>query len=308
MSCPDSDAPIDIDLQKVAGKCDLKCAYNFKYPKSSCVATHRGDYISIAYDTMSTPPVTYNNVRYNVSEVRIYSPSIHTFNGQKAVGEIIVIHNSLKGTHPLLVCVPLMNDNSDTKGSSLLTEIIHSVSSNAPVDGETTTITLDDFTLDEFVPKKPYFSYNASQPYQPCVGKVDIIVFGPKESQNFISSDALNSLNSIISANTYTTKTGPLLFFNAKGPGSTGLGEDNIYIDCQPVDKSRETTNISNKKATCSSSSSSSSDIDSIMNSPAFQTIMGSLIFILIIFIFSVLIKAVGQTSNITMPSFSGKK
>lgn len=307
MSCPDSNAPIDIDIQKVAGKCDLKCAYNFKYPKSSCVATNRGDYISIAYDTMSTPPVTYNTIRYNVSEVRIYSPSIHTFNGQKAVGEMIIIHNSMRGGHPLLVCVPLTNDNSDTKGSSLLTEIIQAVSSNAPADGETTTITLDDFTLDEFVPNKPFFAYNATQPYQPCVGKVDIIVFGPRESKKFISSDALTSLNSIIHANTYTTKTGPLLFFNAKGPGSNGIGED-IYIDCQPVDKSEDTTKISKNKSTCSSTSTPDIDIDSIMNNPTFQTIMGSFIFILIILMFSALIKVVGQTTNTTTTSVSVKK
>jgi hypothetical protein len=201
-----------------------------------------------------------------------------------------------------------MNDNSDTKGSSLLTEIIQGVSSNAPADGETTTITLDDFTLDEFVPMKPFFSYNATQPYQPCVGKVDIIVFGPRESKNFISSDALTSLNSIIQANTYTTKTGPSLFFNAKGPGTTGLGED-IYIDCRPVDKSDETTKISRNKSTCSSTSSDTDiDIDSIMNNPTFQTIMGSFIFILIILMFSALIKVVGQTTNTTTTSVSVNK
>lgn len=304
MSCPKSNAPIDINIQKISGKCDLKCAYNFKYPNSSCVATNRGDYISIAYDTMSDSPVTYNNVGYNVSEVRIYSPSLHSFNEQKTAGEIIVVHNSNKGTKPLLVCIPLIKDNSTSKGSSLLTDIVSAMTSNAPADGESTTIYIDNFSLDAFVPKKPFFAYSANQPYQPCIGTVNIIVFGPREAKNYISDTTLTSLNRIISANTYTSKTGPLLFFNPKGPGTKGLSED-IYIDCQPIDKSSEKINIENEKSSCSSSSTV--DLDDIMNSPLFKTLMGSLIFIFIIFIFSAMIKAMGRNDEIAF-SFSSKK
>jgi len=304
MSCPKSNSPIDIDIKSIRGKCDLKCAYNFKYPNSSCVATNRGEYISIAYDNNSSAPVTYNNVGYIVSEVRIYSPSVHSFHGFKTSGEIIIVHNSNKGTKPLLVCIPLTSDNSSTKGSNLLTDIVTGMTKNAPADGESTTIYIDDFSLDAFVPKKPFFAYSANQPYQPCVGSVNIIVFGAKEAQNYISDTTLASLNNIISENTYTSKTGPLLFFNPKGPGAKGLGED-IYIDCQPLDKSSEKIKIESEKSTCSSSPTI--DVDDIVNSPLFKTLMGSLIFIFIIFIFSAMIKAMGTNDELTF-SFSSKK
>ena len=29
MSCPDSNAPIDININDIAGKCDLKCNYSY---------------------------------------------------------------------------------------------------------------------------------------------------------------------------------------------------------------------------------------------------------------------------------------
>lgn len=304
MSCPNANAPIDINVKNIAGKCDLKCAYNFKYLNSSCVVTNRGEYISIAYDASSTPPVTYNNVGYNVNEVRIYSPSIHTFNGIYAVAEMIIIHVSNKGTKPLLVCVPFIKDNSETKSSSIISNIVNTMTNSAPSDGESTTVYMDDFTLDAFVPKKPYFSYTAIQPYQPCVGDVDLIVFGIQVANSCISEDTLSKLNTIISANSYTIKSGPLLFFNAKGPGSSGL-TDEIFIDCKPIDRDSEqvkiTTNIS------SSSSSSSVDMNDIINSPAFQVIVGSLLFIFIIFVFSAIIKAIGG-SSIELPKMMSKK
>jgi carbonic anhydrase len=305
MSCPNSNSPIDINIKSIAGKCDLKCAYNFKYPNSSCVATNRGDYLSLTYDTMTIPPVTYNNVGYNVSEVRIYAPSVHSFNEQKTVAEIIIVHDSNRGTKPLLVCIPLINDNSNTNGSSLLTEIVNSMAKNAPVDGESTSIPMDNYTMNAFVPKKPFFAYSAAHPYQPCVGNVDIIVFGPRESKCYISDITLKILNKIISANTYTSKTGPLLFFNIKGPGIQGL-ESDIYIDCQPVDKSKENTKITSDKSSCSSTSNV--DLDSIINSPLFQILMGSLVFVFIIFIFSAMIKALGRNEDTKFFSFSKEK
>ena len=209
MSCPDSNAPIDISINNISGKCDLKCAYNFKYPNSSCIATNRSEYISIAYDSISSSPVTYNQVAYNVQEIRIYIPSLHSFNGNKTVGEIVIIHNSNKGTNPLLVCIPLIQENSTSQSSSILTNIINTMTTSAPSDGESTTVYMDDFTLDAFVPKKPFFSYTAIQPYQPCVGNVDLIVFAPNIANCYITEDSLNKLNTIILQNSYSIKTRP---------------------------------------------------------------------------------------------------
>jgi carbonic anhydrase len=302
MSCPNANAPIDINNQNVAGKCDLKCAYNFKYPNSSCVATNRGDYISVSYDTFSTAPVTYNTVDYNVKEVRIYNPSIHSFNGIKTAGEIVIIHISNKGTKPLLVCVPLTQNNSSTSGSYILDLIVNSISLNAPSDGESTTITMDNFTLDSFVPNIPFYSYTAIQPYQPCVGDVDLIVYGSKLAACYISDDTLSKLKSVNTENTYTIKTGPLLFFNSKGPNQSN-GNDDIYIDCQPVNKSaqQETVTVS---STSSSSTSMSIDWSAIFNSPVFQVILGSLLFVFIIIFFRMLLTLMSG-GQIDLPDFT---
>lgn len=300
MSCPDSNAPIDISINNIAGKCDLKCAYNFKYPNSSCIATNRSEYISIAYDSISSSPVTYNQVAYNVQEIRIYTPSLHSFNGNKTVGEIVIIHNSNKGTNPLLVCVPLVQENSTSQGSSILTNIINTMTASAPSDGESTTVYMDDFTLDAFVPKKPFFSYTAIQPYQPCVGNVDLVVFAPNIADCYITDDSLSKLNTIILQNSYTIKTGPLLFINSKGPGSSAMS-DEIFIDCKPVDKSSEQIKVTKTTGAGASSSSSTFDINTITESPLFQMFLTSLLFIFIILIFSLFIKAIGGSGPTTI-------
>ena len=168
MSCSNATAPIDISKENVIGKCDLKCELSYHYNDSSCVATNRGDYISLAYDTSSSPPVTYNSSSYDVKEVRIYSPSLHSFNGTKADGEFIIIHNTYAGANPLLICIPIKSSNSGETSSKYLSNIIKTVATNAPTIDEQTTVTISNFNLNAFVPKKPFFSYTATEPYQPC--------------------------------------------------------------------------------------------------------------------------------------------
>jgi carbonic anhydrase len=293
MSCPNANSPIDISQQNVAGKCDLKCDYNYKYPNSSCIATNRGDYISISYDTFSSSPVNYNSIDYNVKEIRIYHPSLHTFNQNKSVAELIIIHISNKGTNPLLVCIPLTENNTNSDSSKILTTIINNVSINAPSNGESATITMDNFSLNYFVSTKPFFSYTAIQPYQPCVGNVDIIVFQPNVVNSYISTGSLNKLKKINQTNSYSTKKGPLLFYNSKGPNqSVNTGNDDIYIDCKPIDKSSEQISVT-KSNSNSNSNSLSIDWNAIQNSFLFKLIIGSLLFVFLIMIFYFILKLI---------------
>jgi len=277
MSCPNSNSPIDINIQNISGNCDLKCDYNFKYPISSCNVTNRGNYLSLKYDSFSNPPVTYNTKPYNVTEIRIYNPSLHSFAGQKTIGEIVVVHDSPKGGNLLLVCIPLIEGNSNSKASTCLTTIIDGMSTTT--DGETESISINDFTLDSFIPKNPFFSYTAILPYQPCVGNADILVFGVVKSACQITSNTLAILKKINSANTYTIKKGPLLFYNQKGPGS-GTGNDEIYIDCKPTGSSEENVTITNQIG-----SSPPFNIDNVIKSPAFQFIVCFLIIVIIIYL-----------------------
>jgi carbonic anhydrase len=285
MSCPDSNAPIDININNIAGKCDLKCSYSFKYPSSSCVATNRGDYISIAYDSPSSAPVKYNDIDYYVSDVRIYTQSLHSYSGSKVDGEMIIVHNSSSGSRPLLVCVPMLNSLSGTNSSasSMVSEIVSTMSTSAPTDGESANINLDDFNLDAFVPKKTYFTYTGNEPYQPCTTEVDYVVYIPSSGPIGITEDTLSLLQTFITINQYVIVTGPKLFYNDKGSNSGTAGVvDDIYIDCKPVGVSSDEIDV--VTGATPSTSDITSAMNSIINSPYFIIVVGILLVIFLLY------------------------
>jgi len=242
MSCLSSTAPINIDAEKQSGTCDLKCDYQFNYSSSISTATNRGDYLSLNYEPASSAsPVRFNAYDYTVSEVRIYTPSLHTFNGQKTKGECIIVHTSASGNNPLLVCVPILDGRNSGRASQYLSKMIRNVAKTAPVDGETTQIK-HSFDLNDFVPSKPFFSYTGTQPYQPCQGKNYFVVFEPETSALGISAKDLEMLTSVINENAYVVNDSTPFFYNKGGASQGMISGDDIYIDCQPVGQSEETT------------------------------------------------------------------
>jgi hypothetical protein len=277
MSCPNSTSPININLSDITGKCDYKCAYNFNYNNSSCLATNRGDYLSLSYDNSSSHPVVYNASNYDVKEIRLYTPSLHSYSGTKTDGELIIIHNPITGAVPLLVCIPINSNNSSSISSLLFQTIVDTVANSAPADGESTTVALGNqqFNLNDFVPKKPFFSYSATEPYQPCSTNVNLIVYDSLTVSLDIMPDTLIKLQSIIQQNQYDIKTGPNLFYNEKGPNISSGGD--IYIDCQPVGESEETVEI----ITDTGSTYSFKDF---LNSPYLKFILFMLLFIIVLY------------------------
>jgi carbonic anhydrase len=276
MSCPNATSPINISLSSITGKCDYKCAYNFNYNNSSCIATNRGDYLSLSYDNSSSHPVIYNASNYDVNEIRLYTPSLHSYSGSKTDGELIIIHNPITGAVPLLTCIPIKSNNNSSVSSLLFKTIVDNVANSAPADGETTTVSLGNqqFNLNDLVPKKPFFAYSATEPYQPCSTNVNLLVYDSLTVSLDIMPDTLTKLQSIIQNNSYDIKTGPNLFYNEKGPNLGGGGD--IYIDCQPVGESEETTEIITDMG--------STSFKDFFNNPYFKFILFMLLFIIVLY------------------------
>jgi carbonic anhydrase len=277
MSCPNATAPIDISLSKITGKCDYKCSYSFHYNNSSCVATNRREYLKLSYDKSSSPPVLYNSSGYDVEEIRLYIPSLHSYSGTKTDGELVIVHTSNTGARPLLVCIPIKSNTTSNVSASFFKTVIDTVADSAPSDGESTTVNIPRYNLSSIVPKKPFFSYSATEPYQPCSSSVEYIVFDPLQASLNMMPDTLKKLQSIITSNPYTIKKGPNLFYNEKGAGQGAAGND-IYIDCQPVGSSDETTEVVTDMGGATMSFG-----DWLIN-PLVKLVLGSLLFIFILY------------------------
>jgi len=258
---------INISPQNSKGTCDLKCAYNFNYPESNLTAKNSGVMINLTYDNANVSPVLYNNQKYKVSNILLVSPSIHIFNNSNAAAEIIIEHTPDMGGPALFVGIPIVSSSESSEASNFITQIIESVSNNAPAQGESTNLNISGFTLQKIVPKTPFFSYTYDTG--------DWIVFGILSAIP-LSNSTLSSLNQIIKAFPLPTP-GTDLFYNPKGP-TTGSTGDGIYISCQPTGSSEEETDVTYAKNTTSS--------DFSLNNPYFliliQIIIGCVIFILV--------------------------
>jgi len=267
----ENDESINISPKNVSGKCDTKCSYNFKYPETNLTAKNNEIMISLTCDNTSNPPVLYNFEKYNVSNIIIVSPSIHIFNNETTNAEILIEHDPVSGGPTFFVCIPIVESSNTTTASNLLTEIINDVASNAPSDGETTTINISSFTLDSIIPKKPFFSYTGRDINN---SSSEFIVFGKMEAIP-LSSDTLSSLRQIIKA--FPIKTpGNSLFFNSSGPNIKS--DDGIYISCNPTGSSDDETDVSYSK------NSSNNNLGSLFNNPIvimiIQILVGCIIFI----------------------------
>lgn len=280
MSCSSSNAPIDISSSNSSGKCDYKCDYKFKYQTSSCIGKNMGDYISLSYDNTSSSYVTFNLTSYVVKEVRIYHKSLHSFNGNKMDGEMIIVHVSNTGEMPLLVCIPIQISNSSSISSGFFRNVVTSMSKNAPSEGDSTTIKINNYNLNSLVPKKSFYSYTATEPYQPCSENVNYVVYDASEIYLDIPQDVYDNLKKIITENYYTVKSGVSFFYNSKGPNTAS--EDDIYIDCQPVGQSDETVNVTNS----TSSINYDFSFEDLKNNDFFKFIISIIIFLIIIYFF----------------------
>jgi carbonic anhydrase len=280
MSCSSSNAPIDISSSNSSGKCDYKCDYKFKYQTSSCIGKNMGDYISLSYDNTSSSFITYNLISYVVKEIRIYHKSLHSFNKNKLDGEMVIVHTSNTGEMPLLVCIPMKVSNSASISAIFFTNVVTTMSKNAPSEGDSTTIKMNNYNLNNLVPKKAFYSYTATEPYQPCSEKVNYVVYDASEIYLDIPQNIYDNLTKIILENYYTVKSNVPFFYNSKGANTST--SDDIYIDCQPVGQSEDTINVVNN----SSKTSYDFSFEDLKNNVFFKFIIAVIIFLIIIYFF----------------------
>jgi len=289
---------INISLQNVQGKCDLKCAYSYKYQESNITAKNNGIMISLTYENTSTPPVIYNEQKYNVSNIMIVCPSIHTFNNQQSAAEIIIEHSPVLGGPLLNVGIPIISSNESSEASTFISEIIQTVSTNAPVEGESTNLNISGFTLDKIIPKKPFFNYSDNS-------NTNWVVFGIIEAIP-LSSSILKTLSQIIKPYSLATP-GNGLFLNSKGPtNGTNIG-DGIYISCQPTGSSKEEMAVSYNKNT------SNNNISSLFNNSnillLFQILLGCILFIIIFLVLNYAYKnLITNPKSLQMPKLPSLK
>jgi hypothetical protein len=284
---------INISPANVYGKCDLKCVYNYKYQESSLTAKNNGVNISLTYENGNVAPVMYNNNKYIVAKILIFSPSLHIFNGSKVEAEIIVEHTPEAGGPALFVCIPVVKSADTTSATTLVADVVRGVGSNAPAVNETTTMNIAGFTLDKIIPKGPFFSYSGKY----SDAEADFIVYG-KMYAIPVGNAVIAVLNKILKPFPLPMR-GEKLFVNQKGANSSGHIGDGIYISCQPTGSSEEETDVSNNK------DSTSTEFDTSWVEYLIKLLIGCIVFLAIFYIVSY---GFNSLSGLPMPTTLFKK
>lgn len=296
MSCPNATAPVDI-IYNNSSICDLKCKYSFNYPLTNLLTiSNRGEYISIRTEKSQINPVSFNADNYEVRDVRIYKPSLHTYGGSNADAEMIISHSNLSGGNNLLVCIPITIGSSNNDSTSYLDTILSDMAKNSNSTGKYTITNIATFTLNKFIPMKPYYSYNGSLPYSPCNGSYNYVVFNKEDANLFISSSGFEVLNKIIFTNKYSTKKNKGgLFYNKTGPSAISSNKgDDVYIECVPTGSSGESLIPAPKTS------------EALLNIQTFKDIYNSIIFR--IFIGIVVLLAITKLGSVILNKITGNK
>ena len=279
MSCSSASSPINIS-KAGTGDCRLKCNYSFNYSPTSLQATNRGDFIRVSMDKSPQPPVVYNTERYNVQEMRIYHPSLHTYGGKHAAGEILIMHNAVSGGSNMIVSIPIVDNGGS---SSMMDELITQVARSANTKGGKMNINLPVFSLEKIVPKAPYYNYSGTLPYDPCNGSYEYVVFDLSHpvSLTKASHSRLLKITKAASYGIKQPKDG--LFYNSKGVSSL-VSQDEIYIECNPTGSDGSTMIKENKKEI--NMSEAPAWLENLLGSGVLPIILAVIVFIIIMKVF----------------------
>jgi carbonic anhydrase len=270
---------MNISSSNVTGTCNNKCSYSYDYPtNSTTTASNYGQSLSVSC-TQTANSATYNNTQYEVTNLYLFSPSLHQYNNSNAAGELIIIHTPTQGGNSFYVCIPLTTNGTSNTASTTISEIIAAVKSGAPSQGESVSQGISEFTLNDFIPSTTYFNYSTES--------YDAVAFGIQQAI-YISQENLTSLQQCITtaSSSILSSSGSELFSSTSSPikGSGTSGSD-IYIDCQPTNESAEEINqVSSKPG--SASTISGFNMSSLTSNPTFISVILFLISAAIFFIF----------------------
>jgi carbonic anhydrase len=213
-----------------------------QYKDSACTVTQFPTYLKLSYDATTSAAVTFNNEGYNVREINIYAPSIHTYNGSPADAEMLIIHDG--AGKKLIVSLPLVQSNGTSKSATILDDVITKFSStfDKTKTNDSQLVNVANYNLENFIPSAPYFFYMGGAPFSPCDGMYSFLVFDKTKSPITISSSALATLTGMITPSGIKAVARSDYYYNSSGPNvkpGSG-GNDEIYIECNPTGEDGE--------------------------------------------------------------------
>ena len=216
--------------------------------------------------------VFYGGGSFIPTEIRIYAPSLHTYNGSHTDAEMLIVHSpgssnsnssNSGGSSGLIVSVPIsISSNGTSTDMSAILQAANtinpgtlSVNSSAPIN--------EDINVNDLIPVKPYYVYYGTLPYDSCGGNYYYAVFTDTIS-------AVGPISNMVASGIATVPTSlKTNLQKSSGPPTTGSGDDDgqaeEYVLYQVVDdESCSRPNPKGKSTAADDSTESSFGINAI--------------------------------------------
>ena len=241
-------APIDIPTTSVN---PIKGTFNLVYSPDMCsgaLLTVSDDRTHLSMSCSgSGSAISFYGTPYVPSEIRIYAPSLHTYNGAQADAELLIVHNpgsgSGSGSDGLIVSVPVSLTSSSSSDNVDLAAIIQAANTiSVATISINPSVTMNyDVNANNFIPNRPYYVYNGTIPYESCGGNYSYAVFTDKISAagplSALVASNIASVQQSMKTNLQKSNTGPVT-----GADGTGSAEDYVLFemvgDCDDDDGS----------------------------------------------------------------------
>lgn len=175
-------APIDIPTKKTVNSISGRfvCVYDPNMISGEPVTLSADlSHLSIKCTTNNSSKIVFFNAgAYTPVEMRVYKPSLHTYNGVPADAELLIVHSgsSSKSSDGLIVSVPIAMGGNKRSGlntivasANALNAVTVAMNPSAPI--------LSTVDVNELIPSKPFYVYNGTLPYESCGGNYYYAVF-----------------------------------------------------------------------------------------------------------------------------------
>jgi len=263
MTSCNATAPIDIptgsNVNPIKGT--FTCIYDANLCSGASVTVSADlSYLSIPCSGGTSNTISFYGKPYVPSEIRIYAPSLHTYNGSQADAEMLIVHTSGSSSNEgLIVSVPITMTTSSASANSDLAAIFQAantinasavaINASAPIN--------DDINANSFIPAKPYYVYYGTLPYDSCSGNYYYAAFTDTMSAagplSAIVANHIVTVPQSMKTNLQKSKTGPVT-----GVGSGSLDEYALY---EMVGDCDDTADESKSSSTPNASTSGSQSI-----------------------------------------------
>ena len=233
MPCP-TNAPINLP-SAVNQPCSSKCNFEYNYGLSRCSVTNQTTYLDIqCFDGNNTIKSDMISGSLLVTGVRLYAPSLNTYDGFNADAELIITHSG--GGRTLYVCIPVVSSEKAGASAKWFSQFIQFAPTKKG-SGATVGVNVNNFTLNDVIPQAAFTIYENGTFSWNCAKDNVIILFNKNVAVNMKLRD-YSALTNRITKASFSKGTPKYLTFNSKGtsagPGKKSGGKGKT-MTCKPV-------------------------------------------------------------------------